>query len=159
MDSGKKVGGIVLMFFGGLFLFLGLLFAIAFVTVGNVMGTQRENMNQEWESFAEYAEQTTGEIVDTNNGTTVKYYADGAEYWEHFSVSNSAFGLGDDVAVYYDAADPDQCMVPELFDSTYGILNMVFSGLGIGLGAFFGIMGLALLIGGMVLGRKAKAAA
>lgn len=159
MNHGKKIAGIVLMAFGGLFLFMGIMFAIAFMTVGSVMGNQRESMNQEWESFVKYAEQTTGEIVDTNNGTTVKYYADGAEYWEHFSVSNSAFGPGDDVAVYYDGADPDRCMVPELFDSTYGILNTVFSGLGIGLGLFFGVIGLALFIGGAFLNKKAKSPA
>ena len=76
--NGKKVGGIALTVFGGIFLFMGLLFGVIFGIVGGAMGGAADDVNAEFEEFAEYAVETTGVVVDAGDGaTTVEYEADG----------------------------------------------------------------------------------
>lgn len=47
-------------------------------------------------------------------------------------------------------------MAPDLVEDTYETLDNIFSGIGAGVGVFFGIIGLGLLIGGIILIRKSK---
>lgn len=158
MTTGKKVAGILMSVFGGLFLLLAIIFAVVFLAVGGSMGNAKENAERELEEFAGHAMQTYGVITDADGSTTVEYYSevDDSYYEVTFSVSNSAFGEGDSVLIYYDEDNPGSCMAPDLVEGTYETLDNVFSGIGAGLGIVFGIAGLGLLIGGIILIKKSK---
>lgn len=158
MQNGKRISGIILILLGSLLLLLAVTFAASFLGVGSFLGAERDKYNADWESFSKNAVEVSGEIMDTDGGTTILYPVDDDYYCVTLSVSNSAYGIGDVISVYYDPADPEQCMVPELYDSTYGLLDTIFSGLGAGLGAAFGILGLGILIGGIFLMKKSRPA-
>lgn len=49
MSTGKKVAGIIMSVFGGLFLFSAVIFAIVFLAVGGIMGNVRQNAAEEFE--------------------------------------------------------------------------------------------------------------
>lgn len=157
--AGKKAGGIIMTVFGGIILFIALIFILVFSLVGGAMREVKNQTGDEFEEFRDHAVKTYGEIVDVESGsTTVEYYSetDNSWYQVDFSVSNSAYREGDSVALYYDEDDPGTCMAPELYESTYDTLDNVFSGIGAGLGIFFGVIGLGLLIGGIILIKKSK---
>lgn len=157
--AGKKIGGIVMTMLGGIFLFIALIFILVFSLVGGAMGDARDQVGEEFEEFSDHAVKTYGEVVKNRNGkTTIEYYSETDEsyYQVTFSLSNSAYRSGDSIEVYYDEDDPGTCMVPELYESTYGILDNVFSGIGAGLGISFGVFALGLLIGGIILLKKSK---
>lgn len=160
MSTGKKVAGIVMSVFGGIFLFVAVFFAIAFLVVGGAMGKAKEASEEELENFYAYAVETQGVITSVDDGSTiVEFYAeedDSYHQWK-FQVSNSAFKEGDSVVVYYNREHPSSaCMAPELVEGTYETLSTVFYGVGAGFGVFFGITGLGLLAGGIVLIKKSK---
>ena len=102
--------------------------------------------------------ETYGTITDVDSSTTIEYYSemDDSYYQVAFSVSNSSFREGDSIVIYYDEDNPGSCMAPDLVEGTYETLGTVFYGVGAGAGVFFGIMGLGLLIGGIVLIKKSK---
>ena len=155
--NGKKVGGIALTVFGGIFLFMGLLFGVIFGIVGGAMGGAADDVNAEFEEFAEYAVETTGVVVDAGDGaTTVEYEADGDYYQVDYTISTSEFGQGDYISVYYDPDNPYSCMVPELESGAIEMMGGIFSGVGIGVGIFFVILGLAFMIPGIILIKKSK---
>ncbi|MGN0132634.1 MAG: DUF3592 domain-containing protein [Lachnospiraceae bacterium] len=158
MNTGKKIGGIIMTAIGGIFLFVAIIFAFAFLVVGGAMGNAKDQTRAEMEEFADRAIETQGEIIDADGSTTVEYYSetDDSYYEVTFSVSNSSFREGDLITVYYDKDNPGTCMAPDLVEDTYDTLSTVFSGVGAGLGIFFGIIGLGLLIGGIILIRKSK---
>ena len=156
--NGKKVGGIVLAVFGGLFLFLGLLFGVIFGIVGGAMGGAADDVNAEFEEFSEYAVETTGVVVDAGDGaTTIEYEADGDYYQVDYTISTSEFGQGDYISVYYDPDNPYSCMVPELESGAMEMMGGIFSGVGIGVGVIFIIVGLAFMIPGIIMLKKSKA--
>lgn len=145
--------------FGGIFLFSAIIYAVAFLSVGGAMGKANEVSEDELENFYAFGVETQGVIVEVADGsTTVEYYAEEDDsYHEYrFSVSNSAFREGDPVVVYYHRRNPQFCRAPDLVEETYETQDHVFSGIGAGIGLFFGIIGLGLLIGGIILIRKAK---
>ena len=158
MSTGKKVAGIIMSVFGGLFLFSAVIFAIVFLAVGRIMGNVRQNAAEEFEEFSKHAVETYGTITDVDSSTTIEYYSemDDSYYQVAFSVSNSSFREGDSIVIYYDEDNPGSCMAPDLVEGTYETLGTVFYGVGAGAGVFFGIMGLGLLIGGIVLIKKSK---
>ncbi len=160
MSTGKKTGGIVMSVVGGILLFIAVSFAIAFLVVGGAMGKAKEASEEELENFYAYAVETEGIITNVDDGsTTVEYYAEEADsyYQSTFSVSNSAFREGDSVVVYYNREYPASgCMAPDLVEGTYETLGTVFYAVGAGVGIFFGIIGLGLLAGGIVLIKKSK---
>ncbi|MBE5883966.1 MAG: hypothetical protein E7291_06075 [Lachnospiraceae bacterium] len=160
MGSVKRIAGGIMIFIGVILLFMAIIFSVVFGFVGNTMEAMQSSTNEEWEEFAEYAVETIGEIVDVDDSTTVAYFveSENAYYETTLSVSNSAFNEGDLVAVYYDEDSPRDCMVPEIYSSTYGTLNTVFSGVGIGVGIVMAVFGLPILIVGIVLIRKKKPA-
>lgn len=160
MSTGKKVVGIVMSVFGGIFLFIAVFFAIAFLVVGGAMGKAKEASEEELENFYAYAVETQGVITNVDDGSTiVEFYAeedDSYHQWK-FQVSNSAFKEGDSVVVYYNREHPSSaCMAPDLVEETYETLGTVFYSVGAGVGIFFGIIGLGLLAGGIVLIKKSK---
>lgn len=159
MNTGKKAAGIVMSVIGGILLFIALIFTVVFLAVGGAMGKAKEASEEEMENFYAYGVETQGVITEVADGsTTVEYYAeeDDSYHQYRFSVSNSAFREGDPVVVYYDRGNPQFCRAPDLVEETYETLDHVFSGIGAGLGVFFGIIGLGLLIGGIILIRKSK---
>lgn len=155
----KKISSVFMIIFGIFMLFMGILFGVIFGVTGGAMGSAGEQTAEEWETFKEDAIATTGKIISTNNGTTIKYYAEEADaYYEAtLSVTTSQYPVGREVTVYYNEDDPGDCMVSEIMESTYGILNTVFSGMGTVMGVLFGGIGLVILIAGIVLGKKKKA--
>lgn len=160
MSTGKKVAGIVMSVFGGIFLFIAVFFAIAFLVVGGAMGKAKEASEEELENFYAYAVETQGVITSVDDGSTiVEFYAeedDSYHQWK-FQVSNSAFKEGDSIVVYYNREYPSSaCMAPDLVEETYETLGTVFYSVGAGVGIFFGIIGLGLLAGGIVLIKKSK---
>lgn len=160
MSTGKKVAGIIMSIIGGILLFMAVSFAIAFLAVGGAMEKEKEASEEELENFYAYAVETEGTITSVENGITiVEYYAEEVDsyYQQKFQVSNSAFKEGDSVVVYYNRQYPASgCMAPDLVEGTYETLGTVFYGVGAGFGVFFGITGLGLLIGGIVLIKKSK---
>lgn len=159
MSTGKKAGGIIMSVFGGIFLFIAIIFTVVFLAVGGAMGKAKEASEDELEYFYVYGIETRGVIAEVADGsTTVEYYVEEEDSYYQFrvSVSNSAFREGDSVTVYYDGRNPQSCIAPDLVGETYEMLDNVFSGIGAGVGIFFGIIGLGLLIGGIILLRKSK---
>ena len=155
----KKVISVFLIIFGAFMLFMGILFGVIFGVTGGAMGKAGEQSAEEWEAFKDDAVATTGEIISTGNGTTIKYYAEEADaYYEAtLSVTTSQYPVGKEVTVYYNEDNPADCMVPEIMESTYGIMNTVFSGMGLVMGILFGGIGLVILVVGIILGKKKKA--
>lgn len=159
MNTGKKAAGIIMSVFGGISLFIALIFTVVFLAVGGAMGKAKEASEDEMENFYAFGVEAQGTITDVEDGATiVEYYAEEDDSYHQFkfSVSNSAFREGDSIVVYYDRRNPQICMAPDLVEETYETLDNVFSGIGAGLGVFFGIIGLGLLIGGIILIRKSK---
>lgn len=159
MSTGKKVAGIIMSVIGGILLFIAVIFAIVFLVVGGAMGNAKEASEEELENFYAYSVETYGTITDVESSSTiVEYYVEEDESYYQFTfpVSNSAFKEGDSVVVYYDSGNPSFCMAPDLVEGTYETLGTVFYGVGTGLGIFFGVIGLGLLIGGVVLIKKSK---
>ena len=155
--NGKKVGGIVLTIFGGLFLFMGLLFGIIFGLVGGAMGGAVDEVNAEFEEFSENAIETTGVIVDTyDSSTTIEYEVDGVYYQVEYNVSTSEYTTGDYISVWYEIDNPYSCMAPDLYTETLGLAGGIFSGVGIGLGVIFALVGLAFMIPGIIMLKKSK---
>lgn len=158
MNQGKKISGIVLTVIGSIFLFVACALAAAFCIAGGAMRNQVKQEKAQLQELSDRAVMTQGYVLDADNATTVAYYSksDDAYYEVTYSVSSSSFQKGDQVDVYYDRDDPGSCMVPDLVEGTYQTLGTVFTALGAGIGIFFGSIGLGLLIGGIVLIRKAR---
>ena len=76
MSTGKKVAGIIMSVFGGLFLFSAVIFAIVFLAVGGIMGNVRQNAAEEFEEFSKHAVETYGTITDVDSSTTIEYYSE-----------------------------------------------------------------------------------
>lgn len=166
MSTGKKVAGISMSIVGGILLFIAVFFAIALLVVGNAVEKEedaagKEDISEEeLENFYAFAVETQGVITNVDDGSTiVEFYAeedDSYHQWK-FQVSNSAFKEGDSVVVYYNREHPSSgCMAPDLVEGNYKTPGTVFYGVGAEAGIFFGIIGLGLLIGGIVLIKKSK---
>lgn len=155
----KKIISVFMIVFGIMMIFMAILFSCIFGFTGGAIGQAGDKSAEEWEAFKEDAIATTGEIISTDNGTTIKYYAEEEDnyYKATLNVTTSEYPVGREVTVYYNEDNPRDCMVPEITESTYGMMNTVFSGVGILMGVLFGGMGLMILIVGIVLGKKKKA--
>ena len=153
----KKVLSIILIFFG-IASFLGAaVLGISFYFAGDAIGNEADKAAQEWEEFQDTAIATRGTIVDTDNGTKIKYTTEeGDIYNVRLNVTSSLYPEGENVTVYYDKFNPGNAMVPEITESTMGILNKTFSGIGIIFGGIMGFFGIVMLITGIVVGRKSK---
>lgn len=153
-NMGKKIAGIILTIIGGMLTLMALIYLLVFGLIGAGMKVAAG-------SDDEFLQETTtvsciGEITDTGDGTTISYEVDGALYEYHVSVKNSAFSDGTKVTVYYNETDPAACSVPELVQGTYNQLGNIFGGIGIGLTIVFGVLGIAGLVGGILLIRSSK---
>lgn len=154
----KKVIGILLIVFGGINLFSAILMGIIFYITGAAMGSAKDILDEEWEVFSVSALETVGYITDDDDGTTVEYYSevDGRKYTAQFSFENSKYPEGETITVYYDPNDPSECMIPDLSQGTLGLLEMVFSGIGIVVFLICALFGVAMLVGGILLEKKGR---
>ena len=155
----KKIAGIALTVFGSLFLFMGLIFLVIFLAVGGSMSSVQEQTQSDLEEFIDSgAIACEGEVIEVDSTTSIEYYVEEEEafYIMEYSVTNSSYDEGTSVTVYYDPDDPGQAIAPELLEGTYSFLGGIFSVIGGVLGVIFGLAGGGMLIGGIVLIRKAK---
>lgn len=150
----KRVIGIILTVMGGIFLAMALLYGIIFGSIGGVMkyaGGSENEFLQEATTMA-----CDGEVIRTDDGTTIAYEVEDTRYECQVSVTNSSYSVGTPVTVYYDKTDPTRCSVPELVQGTYNLLGNIFGGIGIGLAVAFIIVGVAAVVIGIILIRKSK---
>lgn len=156
----KRTAGILLIVLGSFFLMLGLLVGGMFLAVGGVIDSKMEQQMNEFSSFREDALTTTGEVTDADSdagNTTFGYYAetDGSWYEVTYEGYSSNFTEGTAVTVYYDKNDPGVCMIPEFVEGSYGLLKKIFTLVGGIVGGIFVVIGLPMLIGGIVVKKKA----
>lgn len=157
MNDVKKVFSILLIGTGILTLFIALILGGVFKFTGDTIGKEKDRTAKKWETFKDTAIETQGVITDVNDGTTISFYVAGDGYYDiHLSMTNNVYPVGREVTVYYNPEHPDDAMVPEVTDSTYGIINFVFSGMAIVVCVIIGVTGLAFLIIGIILGKKSK---
>lgn len=133
------------------------LMAGIFCLVGFCMSRAADSYESEFVEFMQDGAQTTvGEIVyNSGSGTTVRYvdyYGD--EHEASFSVSHSKFQVGNSATVYYSESNPDECMFPDLYEETYGLLSMIFTIIGAAIGGFFFLVAAVLFIISRVLNKK-----
>ena len=161
----KKIIGIVLIIFGSFFFFTGLMFAVVFLGVGNIMEKNVTETNSNLDEFKKNgAVECVGVVIDQDDnygqtdGTCVQYYVESEDcyYYVSLNVESSEYGIGKEITVYYDPENPDDCMVPDLVTATYGIIDNVFSGIGGILGTVFIVIGLTFFVIGIVLRKIAK---
>lgn len=151
----KKIIGIILTVLGGLFLLMALLFGLIFGGIGTAMNTDVSSDD----SFV--LEPTTrscsGKVLQAEEGTTVvQYEVDGESYSVALNLYSSSYPAGTEVTVYYNETKPEECSVPEIYDSIFGIIGTIFSGFGIGFLIVFGILGVVFLVVGIILIMSSK---
>ena len=70
-------------------------------------------------------------------------------------MSSSAYPTGTRVTVYYNKTKPEACTIPEIAEATFGTIGSIFSGMGIVFLIAFAVLGVAALVGGILLIRSA----
>lgn len=151
----KKVIGILLICFSSLFLFMGITFGVIFGGLGAVFGTvgNREPVLDAAGSVKE----AKGEVLSVyEGGSWIWYEVDGEEYLGYVNVTSSSYPKGTHVTVEYDSANPENMQVPEMTEAVFGMLGNIFGGVGIALAVLFGLLGIAGLIGGILLLKSYK---
>lgn len=150
----KRIIGIILTVMGGIFLAMALLYGVIFGSVGGAMkyaGGSADEFLQEATTMV-----CDGEVISTDNGTTIAYEVEDARYEWQVLITNSEYSVGTPVTVYYDETNPMRCSVPELVQGTYNLLGNIFGGIGIGLAVAFIVLGVAAVVIGIILIRKSK---
>lgn len=159
MSKGKKIGGIILVVFGTIFLVIGIAVGALFGAMNGVMDKAIEEVEQQIEDARRTGVTTYGEIVDINSegmATIEYYYVEGDEWYQmSMMVMNDEYQVGSGLEVCYDPNklnDPDYVpVVPVLYLDAMGMVGDTVPGIGIGVGVFFGVLGAILLIIGIVL--------
>lgn len=138
----------------------GVLFGAIFGGVGYIMKKAADSSQEEFAEFMEKgAIETEGVIIPSSgDGTTVQYYVEEEDttYEASYSISHSKYPVGKHVTVYYSASDVSECMFPDLYAETYGLLNKIFLIIGAFIGGFFLLAGIILFIISRVLNKKTK---
>lgn len=158
--NSKKAVGFLLIAFGSFFLMVGLLVGGIFLAVGSALSSEIEQEMNEFSSFQESALETTGEVIEADSDascTTFEYYAesDGSMYEVTYDGYFSDYTRGTTVTVYYDKNDPSLCMIPDFTKASYEFLKNIFMLIGGIVGGVFVVIGLPMLIGGIVIKKKA----
>lgn len=151
----RNGAGIVISAVGVVFLVIGLLVGGIFFLVGSLIkneGIENEEILQEYKRSGE---KTVGVVIDTYDATTVEYEdEDGEEYSITYNMTSSEIRKGDKMTVYYDEKHPEMAVVKEIavdFNKSFG---NIFFWVGIGVAAVFGGIGLAIIIAGIIAGKK-----
>ncbi len=153
----KKVIGIILIVFGGIFLAMALLYGLVF----GGLGTAFHMISQNGQDFLNDPTTTTcvGEVVSVGGNSTstiVEYTVDGIVYQVELTMEHYQYPVGTQVTVYYNESDPTECQIPELQEATFGTLGSVFSGVAIACTIVLVVFGAAFLIIGIVLVKSYK---
>jgi len=155
MSKGKKIGGIILIIIGTIFLVIGLAIGGLFGAMNGAMGEAVDELEQEMDEFRQNGVSTYGEItdIDDESMSTIEYYCEEDGYWyeTYIMVLNENYQVGSTVEVCYDPSDPTNVMVPELYMDAMGMVGDTVPTAGIVVGVVFGLLGLPLLIGGIVM--------
>lgn len=150
----KKVIGIILTVAGGLFLLLAFIFGLVFGGIGTAMNGASDGMEDYLQDPNYIA--CEGEVIDVDDSKTiVEYEADGYLYTVELNMSSSAYPTGTRVTVYYNKTKPEACTIPEIAEATFGTIGSIFSGMGIVFLIAFAVLGVAALVGGILLIRSA----
>lgn len=159
MSKGKKIGGIVLVIFGTIFLVIGIAVGALFGAMNGVMDEAIEEVQKEIDEARETGVSTYGQItdIDSENMATIEFYCeeDGEWYEMNMMVMSDEYQVGSGVEVCYEydkLNDPDYVpVVPVLYMDAMGMVGDTVPGVGIGVGVFFGVLGAILLIIGIVM--------
>ncbi len=155
MSKGKKIGGIILIVIGTIFLVIGIAIGGLFFAVGGATDEAKDQLNEEMDSFTETAWETYGEITDIDDESmaTIEYYSDADGYWYEtgMGILSEEYGIGDTVTVYYNPEDPTEVMIPELYGDAMDTVGDMMPVVGGVFGGIFGVIGLIMLIIGIVL--------
>ena len=159
MSKGKKIGGIILVIFGTIFLVIGIAVGALFGAMNGVMDEAVAEVEQQIEEARQAGVSTYGEItnIDSENMATIEFYCeeDGEWYQMNMMVMNDDYQVGSGVEVCYEydkLNDPNYVpVVPVLYLDAMGMVGDTVPGIGIGVGVFFGVLGAILLIIGIVM--------
>lgn len=132
---------------------MALIFGLVFGGIGTAMNEASGSVD-DYSQDSNYAS-CMGEVIDVDDAsTTIQYEADGNFYRVGLNMSSSAYPVGTSVTVYYNKTKPDECSVPEIAEETLGTMSSIFSGVGVGLLIGFAVVGIAGLVGGILLIRS-----
>ena len=151
----KKVFGIILVVFGGIFLLSACLFGLIFGGTGaalNYASNGDDTFRQEATTKT-----CTGEVLraEEGEGTLIAYQVDGEDYALSVNSYYSEYGEGASVTVYYNENDPSEAEAPEIMESALKLTGGIFSGIGIGIAVIFAVVGIAGVVVGILLLKSA----
>ncbi len=155
MSKGKKIGGIVLIVIGTIFLVIGVAVGGLFFAVGSATDEAKGELNDEIEEFQSSAMYAAGEIVDIDDESmaTIEYYSEVDGYWyeTQMAILSEEYGVGDMVTVFYNPDDPTDIMIPELYGDAFDTVGDTMPVIGGVFGGVFGVIGLIMLISGIIM--------
>lgn len=159
MSKGKKIGGIILIIIGTIFLVIGLAIGGLFGAMNGAMDEAVAELEQQIEDARRTGVSTYGEIIDidSENMATIEFYCEEDGYWyeTYMMVMSDDYEVGGALEVIYDPYrlnDSDYVpMVPVLYLDAVGVVGDTVPGVGIGVGVVFGVIGLIMLVIGIVL--------
>lgn len=159
MSKGKKIGGIILVIIGTIFLVIGLAVGGLFGAVNGELDSAMAEVEQQIEDARQTGVTTYGEItdIDSESMATIEFYSEEDESWYYFTmmVVSDNYGVGSEVEVCYDPYrmnDADYVPIaPDLMmEGMEVILSTATTG-GVAVGTVLGVIGAVLLIIGIVL--------
>lgn len=159
MSKGKKIGGIILIIFGTIFLVIGIAVGALFGAMNSAMDEAIAEVEEQIEDARRTGVSTYGEIVDigSDNMATIEFYCVEDDSWHEMSmmVMSDEYQVGSGLEVCYDPYklnDPDYVpVVPVLYLDAMGVVGDTVPGIGIGVGFFLGVLGAILLIIGIIM--------
>lgn len=159
MSKGKKIGGIILVIFGTIFLVIGLAVGGLFGAVNGSMDDAMAEVEQQIEDAKLTGVTTYGEItsIDSESMATIEFYCEEDASWYYFTmmVVSDNYSVGSVVDVCYDPDrmnDSDYVPIsPELMMEGMDVILSTASTGGVVVGVVIGVIGAILLIIGIVL--------
>lgn len=159
MSKGKKIGGIILIIFGTIFLVIGLAVGGLFGAMNGAMDDAMVEIEQQIEDARQTGVSTYGEItdIDSESMATIVFYSEEDDSLHYFSmmVVSDNYGVGSTVEVVY---DPNRIgysdytpISPELMMEGMDVILSTASTGGVVVGVVLGIIGAVLLIVGIVM--------
>lgn len=159
MSKGKKIGGIVLIVIGAIFLVIGIAIGGLFGVLNSSMDDAMAEVEQQIEDARRTGVSTYGEItsIDSESMATIEFYCDEDDSWYYFSmmVVSDNYDVGSIVEVCYDPyrlGDSNYVPVaPEMMMEGMDVILSTASTGGTVVGVVIGIIGLIPLIIGIVM--------
>lgn len=159
MSKGKKIGGIILIIFGTIFLVIGIAVGGLFGVLNSSMDDAMEEVERQIEDARRTGVTTYGEItgIDSESMATIEFYCDEDGSWYYFNmmVVSDNYDVGSIVEVCYDPyrlGDSDYVPVaPAMMMEGMDVILSTASTGGTVVGVVLGIIGAVLLIIGIVM--------